>query len=347
MMSSCNNTATIRHRPSSERLDGSSGWRNVVFNTRFSLYKLEVFCRVVDTGGVGKAAESLYVTQSVVSAHLRSLQDHLDVQLFERDGRGVRLTVPGRTVYAWARDTLTRTRRVARELEGIATGESTTVTVAADASLASYVLPAIICELQARQPDTLISIEGCNCHHAIATLGDGRSDLAVVMSPDRRLFGDLVGQEIGREDLVLVGDAHAMRDPAVSMTPVALITSSADSLPTAEILPALAGRGHRRARVVARLAHPEAVKLAVRGGLGVALLPRSAVVRELAGGELYEIPLSSPLSLYVYAVLSEAPEPLSVEQTLIDLLQASLAAPCHDDPGRAPEPLYAQLTAVA
>jgi DNA-binding transcriptional LysR family regulator len=318
-----------------------------MFDNRFSLYKLEVFCRVVDAGGVGRAAQSLYVTQSVVSAHLRSLQEHLDVQLLERDGRGVRLTEPGRTVYAWACETLSRTRRIARELEELATGTPTTVTVIADASLATYVIPAIVCQLQSQRPDTLICVEGSDCGPALAAVGDARCELAIVTSTDRRLFGGLIGQEIGRADLVLVGGEQFVRDSDAATTECPLITSCLDGLSVAELAPSLADRGRKRVRVVARLAHPEAVKVAVRQGLGMAVLPRSAVANELALGELHEVPLSAPLSLHVYAVLPHTVEPTSVQQQFIALLEASLATPARDEADRKSGPLYAQLTAVA
>ena len=57
---------------------------------RISLQKLEIFCLVVDLGGVGRAAEHLFVAQPVVSAHLRTLQERLGAELLYRDGRRLR-----------------------------------------------------------------------------------------------------------------------------------------------------------------------------------------------------------------------------------------------------------------
>ena len=71
----------------------------VRYDNRITLQKLEVFCSVVELGGVSRAAEHLWVAQSVVSGHLRSLQDRLRVQLLYRDGQQMKLTKAGEQVY--------------------------------------------------------------------------------------------------------------------------------------------------------------------------------------------------------------------------------------------------------
>ena len=64
----------------------------MALDTRISLYKLEILCAVVDHGGVSRAAEQLYISQPVVTAHIRSLEERLGAELFQRAGRGVEPT---------------------------------------------------------------------------------------------------------------------------------------------------------------------------------------------------------------------------------------------------------------
>src|SRR5437899_1337828 len=78
---------------------------------------------VVELGGVRRAAEQLYVTQPVVSAHLRTLQDRLGgAQLLYRDGRQMRVTEAGDAAYRWAKEVLSRSEDVVREIDGLAQG---------------------------------------------------------------------------------------------------------------------------------------------------------------------------------------------------------------------------------
>jgi len=63
------------------------------------LGSLRVFVAAAQTGSVTAAAAQLHLTHGAVSHQLRGLQDYLGVALFERNGRGLKLTVQG-TAYA-------------------------------------------------------------------------------------------------------------------------------------------------------------------------------------------------------------------------------------------------------
>ena len=64
------------------------------------LNALRAFEAAARLGGVGRAARELHVTHGAVSRQVRVLEDHLDVALFERQGRGLRLTSAGQTLQA-------------------------------------------------------------------------------------------------------------------------------------------------------------------------------------------------------------------------------------------------------
>ena len=56
---------------------------------------LETLLAVARTGSVGAAARQQNITSSAVSQQIRRLETHFDIKLFERAGRGVRLTAAG------------------------------------------------------------------------------------------------------------------------------------------------------------------------------------------------------------------------------------------------------------
>ena len=64
----------------------------MALDSRVTLHKLEVFSLVVELGGVSRAAEQLFVSQPVVTAHIRSLEQRVGARLFYREGRNLRLT---------------------------------------------------------------------------------------------------------------------------------------------------------------------------------------------------------------------------------------------------------------
>ncbi len=71
-----------------------------------SLVQLESFVAVAEEGHVGRAARRLHVSQPPVTRRIRSLEDELGMELFERTPRGMRLRPAGRLLLPRARQIL-------------------------------------------------------------------------------------------------------------------------------------------------------------------------------------------------------------------------------------------------
>src|SRR5688572_29157031 len=71
------------------------------------LRHLRAFVAIVDAGGFGRAVSGLNVSQPALSRQIRALEDSLDVRLFDRLGRRVRLTSEGEDLLRRARQVLT------------------------------------------------------------------------------------------------------------------------------------------------------------------------------------------------------------------------------------------------
>src|SRR5258705_12017592 len=69
---------------------------------------LETLLAVARTGSVGAAARQRRITSSAVSQQIRKLETHFGIKLFERAGRGVRLTAAGETAPPGVRGLLSR-----------------------------------------------------------------------------------------------------------------------------------------------------------------------------------------------------------------------------------------------
>jgi DNA-binding transcriptional LysR family regulator len=103
-----------------------------------SLVQLESFIAVAETRHIGRAAERLRITQPPRTRRIKSLEDELGVELFERTARGMRLKPAGEKLLAHARDILERVEVARRVIEE---SVSSTERARAPASLLSSFVP--------------------------------------------------------------------------------------------------------------------------------------------------------------------------------------------------------------
>ncbi|WP_323121088.1 LysR substrate-binding domain-containing protein [Burkholderia alba] len=124
----------------------------------FDLRQLRAFTTIVSSGSLGRAAETLHVTQPALSRILKRLEDQVGAPLFERHSKGMQLTALGAALLPHA-TLLQHEAEHAREeidaLRGLAKG---TIKVGAVGSIASLVLPIAIGRVLDRWPNLRVEI---------------------------------------------------------------------------------------------------------------------------------------------------------------------------------------------
>jgi DNA-binding transcriptional LysR family regulator len=269
----------------------------VELDTRIPLQKLEVFVLVVELESISRAAERLFIAQPAVTAHVNSLEERLGAELLYRDGRRMRPTEAGETVYRWAQDVLTRSREMAREIGGLADGTRGSAVLASSMSAGSYLLPSVLSRFQRGHPGADITLDVSNPELAVRAVESGHADLAVVIE-DVELIrsAQLQYEQLGEEDLVLVAAPDA--DPQELSIPIQRLVTlpfvcSPEGLTRREMVERrLRDHGVQRENVIMALGHPEAMKRAAIDGLGCVLLFRSAVRQEFDDGRLREVAIN-------------------------------------------------------
>ncbi|MBW2174690.1 MAG: LysR family transcriptional regulator, partial [Deltaproteobacteria bacterium] len=66
------------------------------------LWRLQIFCRVVELRSFSKAAKAVYLSQPTVSSHIKDLENHFECKLVDRLGREVTATKAGSLLYDYA-----------------------------------------------------------------------------------------------------------------------------------------------------------------------------------------------------------------------------------------------------
>ncbi|GLH95333.1 LysR family transcriptional regulator [Phytohabitans aurantiacus] len=299
---------------------------------RVSLHKLEVFCAVVEHGGVGRAADHLYVTQPVVSGHIRQLEARLGADLFRRVRQRLELTDAGHAAYTWARETLRRSTELDRELAGLTSGTGGAAAVATSMTVGSYLLPPILTDFARANPHARITVHVFDPDQIWEALTSGLCDLAVPIAPRIPYGRGLTGQLLGHQDLVLVVAPDAPHPAGDEIAPADLARLPFVSTPRGSIRrdledSALADLGITDRTVTIEFGHPEAIKHAVRAGLGVALLFHASVAADLADGTLRQVRIAGARPrLPVFAVVRATKHPTPLQRKLITTIAGALTA---------------------
>jgi DNA-binding transcriptional LysR family regulator len=264
----------------------------------FTFQKLELFCRVVALGSVTKAAEELHVVQPAVTAHIRAIERRLGVALVYREGRNLALTEAGQRFHAWCEDILTRCGDLSRDLGSVADGTSGHATIAASMTAGSYRLSDLLTRYWRQFPNVTVTLNVGNVHFATEAVRNRTCDFAVLLlDPSQNLEG-LVLEPLWEDKLLLLGSperAAELRSSTRAITPKTIaklpfVTSPRDILRRTLEDQLLYSAGVVSRKVVMELGHPEAMKQAVKQGVGFSFLEESAAAADIARGELAVIP---------------------------------------------------------
>ena len=271
-----------------------------------TLTQLGTFLAVVRTGSVTSAAEELVVTQPTVSSALAALGRELGCELFERSGRGVRLSPAGEAFTPYAIDVLgllERGREAALEAGALS---MRTIRIAAVTTAAESFVPPLMRTWVRAQPDTDLVLDVGNRDEVFERVLTHSSDVAIAGTPP--------------------GDDRLVARPLM-VNEIACVTAPGDALSSGQQQPASAlgertwllrepGSGTRSLAVDYMLVHglaPRtltlgsngAIKQAARAGLGIALISKVAVADELESGLLGEIRFSgAPSERWWYVIHS-------------------------------------------
>lgn len=249
------------------------------------LRRLEVFAKVAELGSFSRAAEALNLTQPTVSEHVRALEGELGVALLDRLGRIAVPTPAGRLLLGYARRVLAlvqEARQAVDQYQGRLRGE---LVVGGSTIPGEYVLPALIGQFKGKYPDISISLLIGSSQHVSAWVEDGRVELGVVGA--RPTSRALQARELMTDEIVVVVpiDHPWAARKSVSLADLReapLVLRERGSGSRDALVRALAGVGLDLGgfRVVGEMGSTQAVKQAVRAGVGVAFLSRRAVEDE-------------------------------------------------------------------
>ena len=249
-----------------------------------NLKQLEVFVAAAEYNSFTKAAEALYLSQSTVSSHIRSLEEALGTVLFRRDAKKkIELTEVGKRAYGPARDILDRCRNLQSTL---AEQEAPLLTVGASTVPAQYLLPELLAGFSRQRPDCRFLLKRRDSVQVHEALRIGEVQVGFVgMRLDEKEFEY---HPVLRDRLVLVtANAERFQELPEEAREEASGTwrETAEWLQKRNIPP-------ESLHILARMENPESIRRAVAQGMGVSVLSSLAVQEDVSAGRLLQFELS-------------------------------------------------------
>jgi DNA-binding transcriptional LysR family regulator len=244
--------------------------------------QLEAFTEVARLGNVSRAAESLNLTQPALTARLKALESELDVTLFVRGPRGMSLTDAGTTLLPYAQRALAQVTDARNALRDLRSGKVGELFIGAAPAVSTYVLPALLKTFGDAHPDVRLGVSTGHTEEVLEMVLRRQVHLGVGR-PIRHAEAELI--PLFDDELVLVVARHHpfARRGRVRLEELArdrlILFDRASSY--YELTSSLVRQAGVVPESVIELDNVEAAKKMVAEGLGVALLPKMALLAEL------------------------------------------------------------------
>lgn len=250
-----------------------------------TLRALECLVALVDTGSVTRAAGSLHMSQPALSHQIAALERELGTPVVERLSRGVRVTAAGLAAAAEARGALRAAERTVQAGRDVAAGRAGRLRLACAETMTIWLLVPVLRRWRARRPDVHIDLmEFTSSDAMVEILMAGEADLVVGPEPTGTTA---YVENLGDEEIVVVSHSEhrfarqssvtvdeLIGEPFVHYTPDNGNAAWVDQFVSSHQVSLTPVLRTRSPRTAAQLAG---------AGMGVTIVPTSALVSRLAG----------------------------------------------------------------
>ena len=257
---------------------------------------LKIFCDLVETKSLSRAAERNFVTQSAVSQQVRGLEEKFKRRLLERmrGGREVGLTEDGEVFYQESRQIVAAYVHLEERMRTLTGTVSGTVHVATVYSIGLHELPAVIRRFMAEHPEAKIDLEYSRTTRIVRDVLAGTVELGVVAYPEKKRGLSVV--PLGGDRLVLICPpghplAKHKKLRARDLNDQDFVLFERD-IPTRRAIDRILRAHGVSVRRVAEFDNIETIKRAVEVGIGAAIVPSPSVIDEARVGSLAVVPLA-------------------------------------------------------
>ncbi|HML33145.1 MULTISPECIES: LysR family transcriptional regulator [Sporomusa] len=293
-----------------------------------TIQQLRTFCAVVEDKSFHRAADRLYMAQASVSQQIAALEKYYAVLLFIRSGRSFSITAEGLSLYKWAKEILALIDAIPDKFKELHRQSEGKLVLGASTLAGNFILPPILKQFKETYPKVELSVHIGYGNEMVERVRNGTLDLAIVgknlnwvneaevkflpVAIDHLSLIAAQGHPLTKRKIVYPQELVGPYTFIHSRPGSAMRSMVEDYLKQENVTP----------NSILEMGNHETIKRAVEQGLGIALISTVCISREIASGQLVNIPLLnlSKVSRQFILVSKQRQEYNNVERSFIDIL---------------------------
>ncbi|MBU2055565.1 MAG: LysR family transcriptional regulator [Proteobacteria bacterium] len=288
-----------------------------------NLNQLKIFYLAAKHGSLSAAADVLCITQPAVTKGIQRLQEHYDIRLFNRFGKKMVLTDAGEALYGIAESIFEMEHQAEESLRDFQQRKKGFIRILSSESFGSYYLPFIINRFSKANPRIRVSVDLLPAEQIVEKTAALGNDLGFISYPvpHNKLFMREILED-SYQIIVPPGHPFALKtvvEPE-DLAGQPIIIHEKGSAPR-KSTEEFAKKHGVNISIALELSNNEAMKTAVEEGVGIAVITRRVVSKEIRMGTLKAIPLSDPAMTRKFYLIHHKDKYISRPlQSLIDMV---------------------------
>ncbi|WP_077329019.1 LysR family transcriptional regulator [Virgibacillus siamensis] len=257
---------------------------------------LEMFCQVIEEGSISQAARIGYISQPAVTSKIRQLEKHYGTELFDRTGGKLQLTESGSALYPYAKEVIDLFNQSEEAVKVITNREVSTLNIGASLTIGEYLLPGILGEFQKKNRNLKLNLAIGNTPSIVAQLENREIDIALVEGIVTH--DDFHIEKFTEDELIMVVPSnHRWNDRSeisIEELPQEKMIWREKNAGIREIVDNVLRENNvlEKVKSYMELGSTQSIKSAVEAGMGISILPKLSVKRELALGVIKHVTIS-------------------------------------------------------
>ncbi len=261
------------------------------------LWQLYIFIKVIELKSFSRAGKAVHLSQPTISSHIKDLEDHLGCRLIDRLGKEAVATKAGELLFSYAKRIVSlkeEAEAAMAEFKGSIKGNLKT---GGSTIPGGYILPGIIGGFIKKYPGARISLNIASSDEIISHILSGDYELAIVgaETSDRKIWQKKIIED---ELCLIVPSDHrwagkkSVSAEDLSREPFIMRESGSGTMKSFMAIMEEKGFSRDDFNITAEIGSTEAVREAVKSGLGVSIISRLAAAGYLASGTLSAVDIN-------------------------------------------------------